>query len=108
MMVNGKPTNCDNCGACCMGQNLLPLSGNMVDDVGRVSQLLQAALEAVLRGPLTGDDGCPCIWLDRMTGKCMNYELRPSICRDVIQVGDDTCMRIREHAAREAEIVDDA
>jgi len=26
--------NCDNCGACCMGQNLLPLTGNELD--GRV------------------------------------------------------------------------
>lgn len=96
--MSKRPTNCDNCGACCLTQNLLPLSGNMVDGANRLPDAMRITLEAVLDGPLAGGDECPCIWLDRTTGKCMNYGLRPDMCREVLEPGDETCMGIRTDA----------
>lgn len=84
--------NCDNCGVCCMGQNLLPLALLSEED---------AAFERIAAGPLAGDDRCPCIWLDRETGQCRNYESRPQICRDTLQPGDETCLRLRRDAGIE-------
>lgn len=97
------PKNCDNCGACCMGQNLLPLTGNILDNDGRLSQKTRDKLDQVLFGRLGGDDYCPCIWLNRFTGRCAHYNLRPSFCRDVLQPGDETCLRIRaKHGVKDA------
>ena len=91
--------NCDNCGVCCMGQNLQPLTGNVLDRaLQRALPALWQALETVADGPLKGDDNCPCIWLNRFTGKCRNYQLRPPVCRDLIQPGDETCLRLRREA----------
>lgn len=90
------PTNCDNCGACCMGQNLLPLSGNGLDET-RLPVVLQESLERIIAGPLRGHDECPCVWLDRASGLCLHYQYRPSVCRD-LEVGDEDCMRIRRKA----------
>ena len=89
------PTNCDDCGACCMGQNFLPVTACAYGaEVDRLPAAYREALEAVLSGPCGGDDGCPCIWLDRETGKCRHHELRPDICRE-FEIGGEDCLRIR-------------
>jgi len=99
--------NCDNCGVCCMGKNLRPLSGNVCDMMAAprrrlvLSPSMREALERVLDGPLGGNDGCPCIWLHRMTGECLHYEYRPQLCRDTLQPGDETCLRLRCEAGIE-------
>ena len=99
--------NCDGCGACCMGQNLMPLTGNELD---KVTLPVELRLELVAItfgthdentegrfGPLFGDDKCPCVWLDRATGRCKHYEHRPSFCRELV-CGGKACLRIRRKA----------
>ncbi len=86
-------TTCDGCGACCMGQNLLPLTGAGLDG-RRLPDVLQFRLTAIIEGPLSGDDYCPCVWLDRATGRCNHHDHRPSICRE-FHVGGEDCLRIR-------------
>jgi Fe-S-cluster containining protein len=98
MAKQTREITCEGCGACCMGQNLLPWSGRaygISDHLPRVPAKLWAELEAIENGPLAGDDDCPCVWLDRATGKCRHYEYRPATCRDCIQPGDENCLRIR-------------
>lgn len=93
MAEKKPPTDCSGCGACCMGQNLLPLFGSAVDGT-RLPPELAAGLDVVQTGPLRGDDGCPCIWLDRLTGECRHHDFRPSNCR-ILAVGGGECLRIR-------------
>lgn len=92
------PTNCDDCGACCLGQNLLPLTGNMLDAEDGVSPWIPAPLrqelEAIATGPMFGDDGCACVWLDRATGRCKHHVHRPSTCRE-FEIGGEGCMKRR-------------
>ena len=102
MMINAKrlldsPATCDDCGLCCMGQNLLPWSMARLDAV-ELPPELSDELDSIADGPLFGDDGCPCVWLDRVTGKCKHYEHRPTPCRNVLEPGDEVCMRIRRTA----------
>lgn len=92
----GKVTNCDNCGACCLGQNLLPLSGAKLDGVA-LPPKLEKPLMAILRGPLVGNDECPCAWLDRTKGRCKHHKYRPSFCRE-FQVGSAECLFRRSQA----------
>ena len=94
--MSERPTNCDNCGACCLGQNLLPLMGPVLYGVKLPSDLKEG-LEAVCEGPLSGGDEFPCIWLDRMTGRCIHHKLRPPVCCE-FEVGGDDCIRIRAEA----------
>lgn len=89
-------TNCDNCGVCCLGQNLLPLTGNDLDGVKLPSEL-EVSLRTLLRGPLAGGDECPCVWLDRRYGRCKHHQYRPSFCRE-FEVGSEDCLRIRAEA----------
>ena len=89
--------NCDNCGVCCLGQNLLPFSGNLVD-ARKLPEDLMIELLRIAKGPLFGDDGCACVWLDRATGRCRHYEHRPSVCREGMQPGDENCLLLREAA----------
>lgn len=93
------PDNCDNCGVCCMGQNLLPWAQNKVDQCALPPEL-QQALDAVIEGPLGGDDNCPCIWLDRATGRCLHYEHRPSFCIEFKRSGE-SCLKQRREARLE-------
>ena len=92
-------TNCDDCGACCMGQNLVPLSGAMLDN-RTLPFDLREELHEVAMGPLAGDDYCPCIWLDRESGRCKHHEHRPQVCRE-FEVGGPDCLRIRREAGVE-------
>ncbi len=95
-----KVENCDNCAACCMGQNLLPLSGAVLYKM-KLPPKLEKPLRAILEGPCKGDDGCACVWLDRATGRCKHHKFRPMICRD-FKVGSDDCLRIRAGAGLDA------
>ena len=90
---------CDGCGACCMGQNLLPMSGNILDKRD-IPHDLVSDLMSIYHGPLVGDDKCPCVWLDRATGKCIHYDYRPTVCREMV-VGGPDCLRIRREAGLE-------
>lgn len=37
-----------------------------------------------------------CIWFDEQEKRCKHYELRPEICRNVLQPGDEICRRWRK------------
>lgn len=87
------PTNCGNCGVCCLGLNLMP-AARFEDDVAVLPSAMLEALDRVADGPLSGPDNAPCIWLNRFGGTCMHYELRPNDCRD-FQLGSETCLRLR-------------
>lgn len=89
-----EPTNCDNCGACCMGQNLLPACCNRHIPTPELDRLV-----TIFDGPCEGGDEV-CIWLDRYTGRCLHYEWRPELCRK-FEVGGEACLRIRENAGME-------
>lgn len=92
-----RVTTCDSCGACCMGQNLLPLSGHAIENT--VGELKKAGvyddLVRIWNGYCHGDDCCPCVWLNRLTGRCLHYELRPLICRE-FAIGSESCLRVRK------------
>lgn len=100
-----KPTNCDNCGACCMEQNLIPLRGvrlRQVDELcGNYSlepvlpDVLIQSLQGVARSCRAGKKGTPCVWFNRRIGECIEYAYRPLACRN-IKVGDEMCMLFRE------------
>lgn len=96
MRITEAIESCDNCGVCCMGENLLPNEG-ATRGLLRVPVHLQAELRVILAGPLCGDDGCPCVWLDRATGKCKHYNFRPDICRDY-ERGGYACVSARRQS----------
>ena len=100
--------SCDDCGACCMGENLLPLLGWTIrtsrgprkdprcpmpaDEWKRLKRIAKSP-----RVGLRNWDNPPCIWLDRDTGKCMHYEWRPPVCHEVV-CGDESCQHWRAQA----------
>lgn len=91
-IIRGDGITCDNCGLCCDGQALLPLSGAIVD--GRA---LPPEIEVELRQMLRDNrrtSSEPCVWLDK-DGRCTHYDLRPSTCRD-FEVGGEGCLDVRE------------
>lgn len=93
-------TNCDDCGACCMGQNLVPGSDVWIAKIAgqpppRVIPLsLMKELDEVSAGPCRGCDDEPCLWLDRRAGRCRHHEHRPDVCRE-FEIGGEACLRIR-------------
>lgn len=95
--------NCDGCGACCMGQNLVPLSDISLARLEGIAPPrivpthLVAQLETIIRGPLSGCGDEPCVWLNRGTGKCKHHKFRPDICRN-FEVGSENCLRRRRMA----------
>jgi Fe-S-cluster containining protein len=96
--MSERVTSCDNCGACCMGQNLLPWSWwswQACDHEYRLPVTLQKELDSIAASRRIGDDGCPCVWLDRATGECKHYPHRPPPCRE-LEVGGSGCLRWRE------------
>ena len=94
-MVGDLPTTCDDCGACCMHMNLVPLSGWCFDSDSPLSAEEENQLQDVLHGMCGGDDETPCIWLDRLTGRCKHYEKRPPVCRE-FEVGSEACLLHRD------------
>lgn len=89
-------TNCDNCGVCCMRQNLLPYTAHKAEGTfHKLPSYHREYLTVIAIRPLVGDDGCPCIWLSRLTGRCDEYEHRPQKCRD-FGVGSEACETRRE------------
>lgn len=87
--------SCDGCGACCQGQNLLPLCGSVAD--GKLlPAFLNLPLMRLLKRNIGGDD-TPCVWLDAALARCKHYEHRPSICRE-FEMGGEACLRIRGKA----------
>lgn len=96
-----KVTNCLHCGVCCLGQALLPLTGNHLDALRRgvdpedvLPDRLRLPLVKLLKSH-TLTDMDPCAWLTP-GGRCAHYRNRPSTCREVIEVGDEVCLRLRE------------
>jgi len=93
-------SDCSDCGACCHGQEALPVC---ILQPGYLPA--GVTLPAALRIELLADvreferNGWPinepCIWFDAALKRCRHYEHRPTICRDNLQAGDDTCRRIR-------------
>jgi Fe-S-cluster containining protein len=99
----GEP-NCDTCnGACCRHVVSPPFYGagdptwerlqtERPDLVAEMFADLQRRKDA---GLATMDYEAPCHWLDRDSGKCRHYDLRPEICRDY-DVGDEPCIKARK------------
>lgn len=104
-MAKANVINCDNCGACCMGLNLLPLTGNDLDGA-TLPPKLESPLRRILLGPLSGGDECSCVWLNRVTGRCRHHKYRPSFCRE-LPVGGEDCLRIRAQAGMDKRGGDD-
>lgn len=93
------------CGACCMEQDSLPISSYLgsfpEDDPDTLPEGLLLGLRAFQKQfEREGwPDGFPCIWLNLDTMQCLNYEHRPSICRDNedgVIPGNEACLRWRE------------
>ena len=80
-----RPINCDNCGACCISQDLMPLLSPVAI---KYPELIQ-----ISKSPLKTSE-LPCVWFNRATGKCNHYEDRPPTCRD-FEVGGEQCMEYR-------------
>lgn len=98
--------SCQGCGACCLDQSAPPgyvayLSGVLslddgTEDAARLQALpadLKTELELYLdflRSGGSHPDGEICLWFDKSTKQCKNYDLRPQICRD-FEMGSDFC-----------------
>ena len=107
--------SCDGCGACCREQESPPmylfiLSGNFEVDENDEDTIRARALPDDLKRELleygerirTGQPhprGGICLWFDEITRKCRHYELRPSICREGVEVGDEACLSWRDQYA---------
>lgn len=106
-------TTCEGCGACCLEQESPPgyiyalLAPDQFEaddpDLLRVQALpaeLRAELEQYIADRRAGQphprDGI-CLWYDEATKRCRHYELRPEICREAIQPGDEGCLAWRQH-----------
>jgi len=101
--------NCDGCGACCLEQQSPPgyiaiILGYEMDaaDMKRVEALapeLRRELLDYIEIMDVADDhpnNDICLWFDEETRKCKHYDIRPSICREVLLPGDDGCLRWRK------------
>lgn len=104
--------SCNNCGACCMEQESPPgyLSilvygedgANSQADLDRFNampQRLRKELEEYHSDMVAGLDhpkSGVCIWFNEHTRQCKHYDLRPDVCREEIQVGDDACRGWRD------------
>lgn len=96
--------NCDGCGACCTEQAALPV--HLVGTYFRLEpvaplppQLAVSLLQTVERFENEGwpNDGTPCIWYDEESRRCKHYDYRPTLCRDEVVPGDESCMNWRRH-----------
>ena len=113
---SGQPvTSCDGCGACCMTQESPPgyllqlLYGSHFasspEDLERFSTLPEPLLDELrqyaklMQEKKRHPNGGMCIWFDENTRRCKHYDLRPKICRECLQPGDDVCLGWREEFA---------
>lgn len=94
-------TNCDSCGACCLGQEALPLDNYQGTPPPALLAEIAAMRERFNRDGWPGN-GEPCVWYDAETRRCKHYEHRPDVCRDTVKPGDDDCRRIRRKAGVDA------
>ena len=111
--------SCEGCGACCLEMDSPPLYGvikRMLDtmslaDLVRGHPLYARDARRFMRMPAavrtefdilwanrvaenTADE--PCFWLDLETRQCRHYRCRPSICRDELKRGDESCRSWRD------------
>ena len=121
--------SCDGCGACCMSMGLPPgythllrcLENVMVtpdeadeslflckhyhpEEFDRVNNLPEELKREILKRSEPGKpdwDGEICVWLDMNTRKCKHYDIRPSVCRKAVEIGDDGCRSWRKEYADE-------
>lgn len=86
------PCPCEDCGLCCMQMNVPPR-----DMDAEFPPDLAAEVNGYLDSCRYADEDWPCLWLDRATGLCRNYEHRPDTCREY-EVGGEPCLQLRrEH-----------
>lgn len=101
--------NCDNCGACCLEQESPPGYVAIISygieyafsetDATRFESLPPVLIEElkkywedfIMTKDAPHPNGGACIWFDKSTRKCKHYELRPDMCREILQPGDDDC-----------------
>jgi Fe-S-cluster containining protein len=89
-----KTNLCNNCGMCCMHVNIPPFYGPGDPTYKSCPPKLLKEIEDYLNSPRYIDAEHPCLWLNRSTGECKNYQYRPEICRDY-QVGEISCRLLR-------------
>ena len=86
--------SCSGCGVCCTDyaepadvERFKALPENLLRELEEYLDLIRS----------TGhpNDGI-CIWFDEQEKRCKHYELRPEICRNVLQPGDEICRRWRK------------
>lgn len=83
--------DCSNCGVCCTMEADPPYTEA---EFQQLPLRLKLRIEAFRDGPLHGK---PCLFLDRASGRCMEYELRPQACRD-FELGGYRCVSERYRA----------
>lgn len=83
-----------------MRMNFIPLSGWFMNTDSPLSDAEVVTLRAALFGPCGGDNNTPCIWLNRVTGQCRDYEMRPPVCRE-FEMGGEDCLRLRRQEDEE-------
>lgn len=97
LIVLDKPTDCDDCGACCMhAEALTPLTSTHLTDTLR--QELERARDSLRFKRAEYRDLTPCVWLNLLDGSCQHHDERPDGCR-IVPVAGEECLRVREEAA---------
>ena len=85
---------CNKCGVCCNHLEIPPFYGPDDPSFIRLPQRLKDEIDEYIYSPLYKGEDIPCIWLDRSSGKCKNYEHRPNICKNFL-VGSESCRGMR-------------
>jgi Fe-S-cluster containining protein len=86
-----KPEDaCKDCGLCCMAVTTPPFICPPTFELWGLDKWICSPRRAYA-------DEQPCVWLDRITGKCTHYEDRPDICMDY-EVGCESCVALRREA----------
>lgn len=98
-----SPTSCDSCGLCCQGIGspvLVYVSRSEWEavhpfrPVGMPEDLIDE-IDAHFLGLSRGQEPQEqCLWYDRATRRCRNYEWRPQVCRDY-ELGGEPCLTLR-------------